>query len=158
MENKTIAIRASLVRATKIDCFTRDEMPRENKLFFVKNFTGENFKGIYIIGGNDMYYVNEVNQALQMGALYMLSADHCETNFCFKLLLRPAEDYDMFYNPTNVKENKIYYVRNGDDVSGPYCMKNNADYQRVRKALNSGVIYVPCNNQPMEPIIIRKSA
>lgn len=158
MNTKIITIRASLKLATKFDCFSRNEIPLENKLFFVKDTEKGIFKGIYKISGTERFTVNEVYQYICIGALFTLTADHCESNFCFKLLLRPADDFDFFYNQNNLKENKIYYFRNGDEVSGPYCMSTTAEHHKIRKAIESGKVYVPCNEQTMEPIAIQKTA
>lgn len=152
-----IAIRASLKLATRFDCFSNNQI-LENKILFVKDLDKDSFIGIYKIGSNNEYYVNEVNQALQMKILYTLISDHSENNFCFKLFLRAADEYDILYTPKYVIENKVYYLRSGENVTGPYSMSITADVEKVKNALRTGCIYVPCNKQKFEPIIFKKTA
>jgi hypothetical protein len=149
---ETIKIKASLVRATKSDCFTRDESPRENKLFFVKNHLGE-FTGIYRISGTEIYDIQEIMNALNSNSLYMLSNHICESNYCFRLILKCADDFDFFYTTKHLKPNVLYYVRNSpDEVTGPYILNstNENDCSRIREAIKKHILYIPDSKQTFE--------
>lgn len=156
MEN-TIKIRATLVRASKFDVFTKDELPKENKILFFKDPITKQFRDTYRIPGIDAYWIVELYTMLQLGCLYIVTENHNENDFCFKLVLRQADDFDFFYTPRWVKPNIVYYVRNKDEVSGPHILKENADIVRIKAALEQGKLYVP-GKQLFEPYVNVKSA
>lgn len=155
MEN-TIKIRATLVRASKFDVFTKEELPKENKILFFKDPITKQFRDIYRIPGTDAYWIVELYTMLQLGCLYVVTENHNENDFCFKLVLRQADDFDFFYTPKFVKTNTVYYVRNGDEVNGPHILPEHADIVRIKAALEQGKLYVP-GKQLFEPYIIKKS-
>lgn len=149
---KKIKIRASLIRASKDDCFCRSETPKENKMFFIRNAFGE-FTGTYKIMGNDRFDIQEILNALHSNSLYTLTSVHCSTNFSFKLILQQAEDFDVLYTKNYAKPNTIYYVRNShEEVSGPHHLKESSDVNRISEAIKKGIIYIPSNNQTFEKL------
>ena len=156
MENN-IKVRATLIRASKYDVFTKDELPRENKLLFFRDPITKEFRDTYRIPSTDPYYVWELYKMLQLGCLYVVTDNHHENDFCFKLILRPAHEDDFFYCPQWVMENTIYYVRNGDEVHGPHNLQVHSDKVKLKAGIEKGILYVP-GKQLFEPYKIRKVA
>jgi hypothetical protein len=154
---KNIKVRATLVRASKFDVFTKDELPRENKILFFKDPFTKEFRDIYRIPGTDAYWIVELYNMLHLGCLYVVTENHHENDFCFKLILRPADDFDFFYTPRHVKTNTVYYVRNGNEVHGPHILPEHADILKLKSGIENGILYVP-GKQLFEPFKLKKSA
>lgn len=148
---KIISIPASLMRAAKNDCFSRD-IPLANKLFFCKNPETFEFCGKYTIPGNDSFATMEIINLLHLGVLYYVSLPINYNNYCFHLQLQEADEFDLIYSVKYAKENTTYFVRNGDDVSGPYYFKVNADVNQIKAALKNKILYVPCKTQNFEKL------
>ena len=153
----SIKVRATLVRASKMDVFTAAEIPKENKLLFYRDPITHLFTDTYKILGTDAYAIIELYRMLQLGILYKLTDQHHENDFCFKLILRPAGTYDFFDTPKWVKVNTVYYVRNNNEVHGPHILPEHADITKLNSGIEKGILYVP-DKQIFEPYKIKKSA
>lgn len=159
MESNIIKVKTSLVRASKLDLFTSDEIPRENKIFFYRDPITKEFSGVYRISGTDRYDIIELYKLLQLGALYMITENHCENNFCFKLVLKKGEHFNFFDAPKWVKQNVIYYeIKDTHYVVGPLSISLQTDVLRLRKLMADGMLYVPSGIQLFEPYNVKKSA
>lgn len=155
---ETVKIRASLVRATRTDCFNRNYEALVNKFFFWRCPVTQNFKQYYRIQGNETYDNIEIEKALRQNSLYMITNVKCSTDFCFKLILEQATEFDLFEFKDELKLNIIYYIKNNETVTGPYVISPNNDFLRIRKGLFHGMIFIPSKNQTYEPIEIKKTA
>jgi len=158
MELRTIKVKATLVRASKFDVFTSDEMPKENKLLFFRDPITHEFRDVYRISGTDSYDIVELYKGLQMGVFYRLTDQHHDSDFCFKLVLRTAELIDLFDTPKWIKQNVIYYELQGaDSILGPLNIDQFSDSAKIQRLAAEGKIFVP-GKQLFEPFKIKKSA
>lgn len=140
---------AALVPATFDDVFTPEQLPRENKMFYVK-YPGEaSFRGYYIVRGTDNYTVIEVKNALNIGILYVL-APLADDRFCFKLFCRPAEDFDFFCGAKFLNHDVVYYTVDSTGVAGPYLTGAYDNMETFSTGIANKSIYVPCKKQSFE--------
>jgi hypothetical protein len=158
MQTELIKVKATLVRASKLDLFSNDEVPKVNKILFYKDPTKLKFTGHYRIYETDSHSTNELYQALQLGCLYVLTAKHSENDFCFKLILRLADEFDFFDSPKWIKRNVVYYeIQSNSTVIGPLIIDQFTNADRIKKLISEGMLYVP-GQQIFEPFNIKKAA
>lgn len=167
---ETFKVRATLKPATIADIFHgRDTYM--NKLMFVKCPKNGNFIGTYAIPeiqntkrpyhtykelnnieSSNKYYKKELSNGLASQLFYVLSESHNDYDFQFKLILRTADFFDLFYSENHLKQNTIYYVKvNSHEISGPHFLPKVTDINRVKNAMNAGQLFVPSANQTFEP-------
>ncbi|MFY0481426.1 hypothetical protein ACI6PS_02375 [Flavobacterium sp. PLA-1-15] len=156
---KLIKVKATLVRASKNDVFTQDEIPRENKILFIRDMLTGKFTSTHVINSTSMYATYYLAVALYEKFLYRLSETHDEGGFTFELILRPADDYDLFWNPRMLKDDVVYYSKNTPDtITGPLILSSSSDMEAINKGLADGILYVPNRQQTFEIYKILKSA
>lgn len=158
MEIKIIKVKATLVRASKLDLFTNSEVPRENKLFFYKHPLKNEFTDTYRIAGVDYYDIIELYKAMQLGVLYMLTENHNHNDYCFKLVLRTAEQFDFFDTPNWIKPNVLYYQKQSDtSIIGPLYIDSFTNIERIKSLLAAGKLFVP-GKQTFEPFLLKQAS
>lgn len=174
---ETIKVRASLKPATIADIFHgRDTLM--NKLLFVKCPKNGNFIGRYTIpeldNGNHPYhtyrelieiedrnkfYRQELTLGITAKLFYVLSDNHNDNFFQFKLILRTADLFDLFDGENYTKANAVYYVKvNEHEVTGPHYMLKNPDINHVKETMKLGKLFVPAAKQTFEPYKIAQAS
>lgn len=168
-----IQSKATLVAALYSDIVTHDGIFKNHKMFFIKDEATREFCGIYKTIDNDWinkdtddyrmnqeYQINHLKYLLGKRLIYMLSTNNNENDFQFKLYLKKADEFDMFYSPSFLKLHKIYYVINPKDnsVTGPEFINTETQISTINSLIEKGLIYTPNNRQSFEPFKSKQSA
>lgn len=153
-----IKITSSLIKATYMDCFDKNMQPYVNKIFFWMDPFKKEFRSYFRILNNEAYESLEMSRAINQGSLYVVSNLINQTNFVFKLILEKATEFDFIEYKQSIYPNVIYYIKNGEDVSGPFSTTKNTVYSKIKNALDREIIYVPSKKQTYEPIQTQKTA
>jgi len=158
-KHNIIQVRASIVQASRSDVFDGEGIPLENKLLVLKNPFTKVIEGMYRIGGTDRYDIIELIHGLAKNQFFKLSEIQNETDFQFKLFLRPADEFDLFYTPSFQKNNVLHYVKPSvNSIVGPLYTGEFSDKNALRNHIENQTIYVPFKKQLFEPISKQKTA
>ena len=158
-KHKIIQVRASIVQASRSDVFNGEGIPLENKLLVLKNPHTKIIEGMYRIGGTDRYDIIELITGLGLNQFYKFSETHNDLDFQFKLFLRPADDFDLFWNPSHQKTNVLHYIRpTPETILGPLYTNEFSEKSTLRNHIENQTIYVPYKKQLFEQINKQKTA
>lgn len=171
MEIKFYETKGTLVQCSKEDLITSTGNFIEEKVFFIKKLNETNFSSVYKIRGVNSFHKNEHQKAtekymfkevlflLHNKLIYKLSELHAAQNYQFKLYLKTAIDYDLFYAPKFLKTNTVYYTINKEGtITGPLYIYESTNIETMKTQMQSGNILVPTNKQLFESFTFKKTA
>jgi hypothetical protein len=154
-----IKVRASLTLAGRDDLFTRDDVPKENMKFFLKNPEDGSWAGVYPIRSTCRYTTIELVKGMALQQFYKINPAHHPSDVQIKLYLEKATEFDFFYTPKDLRYHTIYYtIIDGDTVTGPHYVTEGEPNHKYREAIKNGHLYVICNRQSFEAFVTKKSA
>lgn len=146
--NTTIKIKAALIPARIKDCFIGDSVKTGLDLFVIDKATSK-VRGIFTAAADDQYYTNILIQGIHNKELFIVSSNSNEQKNAI-IELKKAELFDLIISENFLIENKIFFIRNGDIVDGPFsCIdyklrgQRLKNVERMKQQINAGRIYVP---------------
>jgi hypothetical protein len=167
-----ISTRATLVNAYWSDLKNSEGIFNFNSVFFLKDEITKEFYATYKLHDNDWiykseqtlssekYFNDEVNYLVNKRLIYRLSESNNSKDFEFKLYLKRADLYDVFFCPGHIRFNRIYYVvdKKTGSVIGPEYTKFDTDKENFKELIDNGLIYVPTKKQTFEPFRLAKAS
>lgn len=172
MEIKYYIVNASLSKCDSEDFRKMDGSYIENRFFFTKNIATKEFKNTYRLRGvNAKMYRDKFQDALEkhtqiqidflvsLELIYKLNNTYNEEDFCFKMYLKTAIDFDVFNSPSDLLIGAIFYQLNEEkQVTGPYYIDDNTPTDIMYENVKKGIILVPHKKQTFERVLIAKAS
>ena len=168
METKYYSIRGTLTKCSKEDFFHHGRII-ENTTYYIKDETTLQFKDRYVIGSiyynsittseyelTENYYLEQIEYLTSKNLVYKLQDNFDSEEHNFKLFLKTASEFDIYYGSTNhMIINTTYYCITGQNkIVGPLIIKENHSGKKFREFLNKGLLLVPTKKQTFESIKI----
>ena len=164
-------IKASLSKCDYEDMIRQDGKFIENKFFFVKDIVTNEFKTTYRIQGinaeifrdehqnaREKYQMQQIDFLIALNLIYKLNDVYNSDDYCFKMYLKTATNFDLVYCPNELIKNCIYYIIKDDSFVGPYYTTDNTSYDEIVEGISNGNILVPSKKQLFEQIVIAKAS
>jgi hypothetical protein len=168
METKYYSIRSTFKKCSKEDFFQNGRII-ENTTYYIKDETTLQFKDSYVIGSiyynsitpseyelTENYYLEEIEYLTTRNLVYKLDESFDLEAYNFRLYLKTASEFDIYYGATNhMIINTTYYCITGENkIVGPLKIEENHSGKKFRDFLNKGLLLVPTKKQTFETIKI----
>lgn len=165
MEPKFYTVKGTLERCSKQDFFDKEGNFLQDKLFFRKDYWTKKFIGYYRtpmdypLAMSDLtnalikkYDISALEDLLNHGLLYKLSAAHHEMDFHFTLYIKTAFEADLFFRDNLLIYNTCYYnIDSKGIVTGPNNITEFDDPNKIRERVQKQSILVLSKKQLFEP-------
>ena len=172
MEIKYYLVNASLSKCESEDFRKMDGSFLENRFFFTKDIVTREFKNTYRLRGVnakvhrdehqdalEKYTETQIDFLVSLDLVYKLNNTYNQDDYCFKMYLKTAIDFDVFNSPSDLLIGAIFYQLNEEkQVNGPYYIDDNTPMDSMTENIKKGIVLVPHKKQTFERVLIAKAS
>lgn len=164
METKYYSIRGTLAKCSTEDFFSNGRII-ENTTYYIKDEITCKFKDRYVIGSiyhnsimpseyqlKENYYLEQIEYLTTRHLVYKLEENYDNEAFNFKLYLKTASEFDIYYGATNhmILNTTYFCITNDNKIIGPLQIQEKHSGKKFRDSLEKGLLLVPTKKQSFE--------
>lgn len=154
MASRFLEVRTSLTTATKNDLFTGDlnnlqgkQGIKENVTVFYLDQKSKQISGPFFTHSELDFLQLFTRQLFKLVGVITTTSHSDDTDFVFDMVLREATSYDLKETSKHLKVNQVYYLFDGQSITGPLYIDNSSTLMQIEDLLEKKQVFVPNERQ-----------